>query len=123
MMRRRDFMMTAIAASAATPALANGALNSPDLLPQWWEEFQAAHIEHCEASYLPGNGNFDTPAMIEIETRKDKLEGLLCDTAPQTRQGAVAKLKFIERELAEGIMWDQHPRMLADVIKFLEAHA
>jgi hypothetical protein len=123
MMRRRDFITTAIVATAATPAIASEASNSPDPLPQLWEEFQAAHTEHCEASYLPENGNFDTPVMIEIETRKDKLEELLSNTAPQTRQGAAAKLKFIERELGEGIMWGEHLKMLADVIKFLEASA
>lgn len=125
-MDRRSFITAASSAAAitATGATAAPALRFPgegDPLVGYWDAYQATADEFRSASSKPGNSDFDTPEMLEIDSRRGDLEKLLCDTPPISRRGAAAKLKFIENELADGIVWDQHPAMLASVIAMLDA--
>lgn len=104
--------------SATTAATGAGAYVPPqpapsyDPIPEWWDQFKLATKEFCTASHKPGNGDFDTPEMIEIEDRRCALEQKIANATPKTMKGAAAQIEFVSRELNEGIIWDQHGPIL-----------
>lgn len=120
--RRRLFAVLPAFAATATGVMACQVPDTPvqnDPLPEWWRKYRLTYKEFECASQKEGNGNFDSPEMIEIEGRKNELERLICETKPKTQAGAAAKLSFVEAELREGSIWEQHQDMIADVISFL----
>lgn len=120
--RRRLFAALPAFAATATGVMAYQMPEAPaqdDPLPEWWRKYQMVSEEFGVASRKDGNGNFDTPEMVEIEGRKERLEKLICETKPRTGRGAAAKLAFIDAEMREGLVWEGHNRVIADVISFL----
>lgn len=130
---RRHMLLGLVSATtaAATGAMATGAATcvapnptpAHDPLPEWWEQFKLATKELGDASYKPGNGDFDTAEMLEIDARRDGLEKAIIETAPKTQEGAIAQLALIKHELNEGFVCSNHIPMIDRMVVALRGMA
>lgn len=90
-----------------------------DPLPGWCEQYKLVYKEHLIVCERCTTGRIDSPEILEVESRLNPLENLICNTAPVTMEGAAAQLEFIMNGMAGDFEWTAHVPMLARVITAL----
>ena len=117
-MKRRE-LLTAAAPSAVAILLAGPSsadAEAPDILvdlvEQWYHAWKAYETAHDPW------GRFDSPECLRWEAERQRLEGLIRDTPPQTPAGIAALCRFVWIDMCcEGQEWPVVPGWAIQVIR------
>lgn len=108
----RRFILAAAPALACAPAMVNAAQDDP--LVALAAEYHRTH----EA--LDGQGLPDEVA-DQYSDYSHALTLEMLELTPTTVAGAAALLGVVHYEISEGLLWDEHPRMIETAMRYLEA--
>jgi hypothetical protein len=126
---RRDIVMGLSAAGLATVGATGmrlahsepSAKPNNDPVPNWWREVCELRNQEIEACVKPGNGDFDSPEMLDLDQRRKALEQKIINREVTSLAGAAAKLEWVAYETGEGLFCDNQALLTADAIRFIRA--
>lgn len=122
--RRAFTQIFPVASIVPTTLLAETQLSEKteaDPVPEWWREVCELRKQEIEACVKPGNGDFDSPEMLDLDQRRKALEQKIINREVTSLAGAAAKLEWVAYETGEGLFCDNQALLTADAIRFIRS--